>query len=75
MPDFLTKAKFSRKVQEEVSAKRLTYIDAVIYICDEYNIDPVDVKKYLTAVVKQKIEAEARELNFLPKEGNELPIS
>jgi len=75
MPDFLTKAKFSRKVTEEVSQKKLSYMDAVIHICEEHTIDPGDVKKFLSNAIKEKIEAEARSLHFLPKEGNELPVS
>ena len=75
MPDFLTKAKFSRKVQEEATKKRLSYMDAVIHVCEEHDIDPGDVKKFLSNVIKDKIEAEARSLHFLPSPENELPIT
>lgn len=76
MPDFLTKAKFSRKVVDTVSSKKLSYMDAVIHICEEHDIDPGDVKKFLSNVIKEKIEAEAAQLNFLKMEkGNELPVS
>ena len=75
MPDFLTKAKFSRKVQDVVSRTKLSYMDAVIHICEEHTIDPEDVKKFLSTVIKDKIEAEAISLHYLPKEGNELPFS
>lgn len=73
-PNFLTKSKFSKKVEKIVSETRLSYMDAVIHICEAHNIDPGDVKKFLNDIVKGKIEAEARALNFLPKEGNQLPI-
>jgi DNA-directed RNA polymerase subunit K/omega len=71
--DFLTKSKFSKKVIETVRAKKLSYMDSVLHICEEHNIDPLDVSKYLKPEIKQKIEAEAQNLHFLPK-GNELPV-
>lgn len=74
MPNFLTKAKFSKKVIETVSSKKLSYMDAVIDICEEHDIEISDVKKFLNNVIKSKIETEAQDLNFLPK-GNELPFS
>lgn len=73
MMKFLTKVKFSKLVIETASKKKLSYIDAVVHICDETNIDPIDVKKFLSNIVKNKIEAEARALNYLPK-INTLPI-
>lgn len=74
MQDFLTKAKFSKKVIETVSSKKLSYMDAVIDICEEHDIEISDIKKFLNNVIKSKIEAEAQSLNLLEK-GNELPIS
>jgi cell division ATPase FtsA len=73
MSNFLTKAKFSKKVEQTVMEKRLSYIDSVVHICEQQNIEPEDVKKFLTKQVKEKIEAEAKALNYLPK-GNELPV-
>ncbi len=71
--NFLTKGKFSKMVEQTVFEKKLSYIDAVVHICEKHDVDPSDVKKFLTTVVKDKIEAEAKALNFLPK-GAELPI-
>ena len=53
--------------------KNLSYIDAVVHLCDDTNIDPADVSKFISNILKDKIEAEARKLNFLPK-LNTLPI-
>lgn len=71
--NFLTKSKFSRLVEQTSREKKLSYIDTVVDICETNNIDPGDVKKFLTTIVKDKIEAEAKALNYLPK-GSELPI-
>jgi len=48
-------------------------MDAVIHLCEEHEIDPADVRKFLSNVVKEKIEAEAQSLNYL-KKGAELPV-
>jgi len=71
--EFMTKAKFSKLVDSVVISKRLSYMDAVLHLCEEYQIDPSDVKRYISSVVKTKIEAEAMSLNFIPKK-NELPV-
>jgi hypothetical protein len=68
---FLTKAKFSKLVEMTVIEKRLTYMDAILWLCEQHNIEPEDVKKFISPIIKDKLEAEARRLNFLPR-TNEL---
>jgi len=72
--EFMTKSKFSKLVDAVVLEKRISYMDAVLHLCEKYNIDPEDSKKYVSTVVKSKIEVEAMNLNFLPK-SNELPLA
>jgi len=48
-------------------------MDAIIHLCDQHNIEMEDIKKYISPVIKNKLEAEAMKLNFLPQE-NSLPI-
>jgi hypothetical protein len=48
-------------------------MDAIIHLCEVYDIELEDVRKYISPVIKNKIEAEAMNLNFLPQE-NSLPI-
>jgi len=69
----LTKQKFTKIIEDTVNKKKLSYIDSIIYICEENNIEVEDAKKYVSPIIKEKLEAEARRLNFLPK-GNELPF-
>jgi len=73
LSEFLTKSKFSRKVIDTVREHKSSYMDAVIHLCEEHEIDPADVRKFLSNVVKEKIEAEAQSLNYL-KKGAELPV-
>jgi cell division ATPase FtsA len=65
----LTKAKLTKLIQTTVLEKRLTYIDAIVDICEENKIEIEDISKFLSAVVKEKIEVEAMNLNYLPKES------
>lgn len=65
---FLTKQKFSKLVEYTTHTLNISYMDAIIHLSDEHKIELEDIKKYLSVVIKNKVEAEARCLNFLPKE-------
>ena len=66
---FLNKSKFTEIVEETVTEKQLSYMDAVLYICEMNSIDLEDVKKFISPIIKGKIESEAMALNFLPKQN------
>jgi hypothetical protein len=50
--EFLNKARFSKMVEEVVHKKRLSYIDAIVDLCDDTNIDPEDVGKFISNILK-----------------------
>lgn len=64
---FLTKSKFAKLIEATVLETKMTYMDTVLHLCEENNIEPEDVKKFISPVIRDKIAAEAMELNFLPK--------
>ena len=66
---FLTKSKFTKLIEETVIEKTIPYMEAVLHICEQNSIDPEDVKKFISPIIKGKIEAEAMALNFLPKQN------
>lgn len=70
---FLTKSKFAKMIESAVTRDRLSYMDAVIHLCEENGVELEDVRRFISPVIKSKLEAEAMRLNFLPR-GNELPI-
>lgn len=72
--NFLSKKKFSRMIEDTVKRNSLSYMDAVIHLCQENMIEVEDVKKYLSTSIKQRIEMEAMNLNFLDK-GNSKSLS
>jgi hypothetical protein len=64
---FMNKKTFSRLIETTVFTTELSYMDAVVHICEKNNIELEDVKRYLTPSILDHLEAEARSLNFLPK--------
>ena len=64
---FLTKSKFSKLIEESVIDKKLSYMDAILDICEKNDIEPEDVRKFVSPIIKDKLEAEAMSLNLLPK--------
>jgi len=69
----LTKQKFTRMVEDTVKRTKLSYIDSVVHLCEKNNLELEDMKKYISDPIKEKIEAEAMDLNFL-ESGAKLPI-
>ena len=66
---FLTKSKFTKLVEQTVSELGINYMDAILHLCEKNNIDPEDVKKFVSPIIRSKVEAEAMNLNFLPKQN------
>jgi len=65
--DFLSKSKFSKMIEEAVVQKKLSYMDAILDICEKNDLEPEDVRKFVSPIIKDKLEAEAMSLNLLPK--------
>ena len=70
----LTKKKFTRAIEELVIEKKLNYIDAIVYFCQENHLEPESVKGLITPPLKEKIRAEAIGLRFLKESHAKLPI-
>jgi len=64
---FLTKSKFTKLIENTVGELNIPYMEAVLEVCNKNNIEPEDVKKFISPVIKGKIEAEAMGLNYLPR--------
>ena len=68
-----TPKKFSLEIENIAKEKRISHMDAVIHYCYENDIEPDTVGRLVTKSLKEKIEANARALNFLPKQA-QLPV-
>ena len=58
---------FSLNIEKIVLEKNITHKDAVLWYCDKEGIEPDTINSLVSKSLKEKIEANARELNFLPK--------
>ena len=54
-------------IEEAVVQKKLSYMDAILDICEKNDIEPEDVRKFVSPIIRDKLEAEAMSLNLLPK--------
>ena len=57
--DILSKKQFSELVVATAKEKRMAQRDAVVHLCQERMIDPLDVGPLISAPLKARIEAEA----------------
>jgi len=70
---FKTQKSFAVEIEEIVKKYSMTHMQAVLYYCEKNDVDPSSITKLISKPLKEKIEANARDLNFLPKRGK-LPI-
>ena len=66
----LTKSKFTKLIEKTVADLKIPYMDAIIKVCETNDIELEDIRKFISPVIKDKLEAEAMDLNFLPKKNS-----
>jgi len=66
---FKTANEFSLHIEQMVRDTKLTYMDAVLEYCKENYLEPEDVAKLINKSLKDKIEMNFRDLNYLPKQA------
>jgi len=64
---------FYQTIEGVVREKKISYMDAVVWYCNENDIDTATVGPLVSKNLKDKISIEAQTLNWLPKTGK-LPI-
>lgn len=65
---FFCPSRFAQEIENLVHVNvEMNYIDAIIYFCEQNNIDLESVPKLISKPLKEKIKYEAMELNFLKK--------
>ena len=66
---FKTANEFSLHIEQIVHDKKISYMDAVLEYCKENYLEPEDVSSLINKSLKDKIEMDFRELNYLPKQA------
>lgn len=56
-------------VETQVRNSELSYMDSIIHLCEQNNMEVEDIKKYLTPSIIEHLENEAMQLNFLEKQN------
>ena len=69
----MTPKKFSIMIERIAKDSGCNHMDAVIDYCEKNKIELEQIKPLVTKSLKEKLEVNARELNFLPKVAT-LPI-
>ena len=71
----MTSKEFSLKIENIVKEKQISYMDAVVWYCEQNEIDTVTVSNLISKSLKEKIKLEATNLKMLkfPKCG-QLPV-
>ena len=69
----MTPKKFSIAIEKTVRESGISYMDALVDYCNKNQIEPEQIKPLITKSLKEKVEVDARNLNFLPKVAT-LPI-
>ena len=70
----MTPKKFALQIEKIVSqGNEVSYMDAILDYCEKHSMEPDAVAPLISKPLKEKIEADARELNFLPRVAT-LPI-
>jgi len=74
--DEAAKEKFSSKIIDRVKITKLPFIDCVLELANEMGIDPSSAGKLLTKPIIEKIEVEAKLLNFIKEKNknSKLPV-
>ena len=70
---FEDKKEFQKKVEKERNRSGEGYMDAVLTVCDDHDMDPKFAASMLSKPMKEKIRLEGEEMNLL-KKSSRLPI-
>ena len=70
---FTTSKTFTVAIENIAKDLNITHMDAILYYCDKEGIEPDSVGSLISKGLKEKIEANARELNYLERQAK-LPI-
>ena len=63
----------AQTIERLVIAKRMSYLDAVIYYCAEKNIEPELIADNLGDKIRGELANDDQRLHFIPK-FNQLPL-
>ena len=69
----MTPKRFSKLVEDIEKDKQVNYMDAILIYCGNHELEPEDVKKFVSKTLKEKVAVNAQDLHYLPRTTAELP--
>lgn len=63
----ITKHDLTIRVEGLVKSDGVSYVEAIIQVCEELDIDPEDMAKLVVGPLRDKLEAEAQRNNIIPR--------
>lgn len=66
---FKTVNEFSMYIEQLALEKRISHLDAVLEYCKENFLEPDDISRLVSKSLKDKLEMDFREANYLPKQA------
>ena len=64
-----TQRTFELEIEQIIKNYEMSHMQAVLHYCETNDIDPSSINRLISKTLKEKIESEARDLNFFPKRG------
>ena len=72
--EILSKKSFQTQVLDRVKALKVPHMEAVLLVCEKYDLDPLDVKRYVDDTLKERLRVEAEKLNCLKEKSTTLTL-
>jgi cell division ATPase FtsA len=69
LPVFKTSNEFSLHIEKMAVELKLSHLDAILKYCADHMIEPSDIASKVNKSLKEKIENDFRELNYLPRQA------
>ena len=71
--EFTNSNDFSMFIEQQALKRKIGYMETLLEYCEQKDIDPGAIGNLLSPSLKEKIRAEAEEMNLLKKSGK-LPL-
>ena len=68
-PQFLTETTLQQEIEQIASDHSLTYIESLMYFCEENDVDVEDLVPVISVNLKEKIRVDAMNDGLLPKQS------
>lgn len=66
----LSSERLTAHIQQIVAKKHMSYLDAVLYVCDQRNIEPEIIAPLLGEKIRAELAEDAQRLHFIPKQSH-----